>query len=217
MTELRAGGQPRNDFNQPIPAEALADRLGMTFDYELSKGKWETPSQGSYFTFEGVTVERDRVLALRPPPPVETTPEDIAKLQQDIDELKARPDIPSEEVAKLEAQVAGLTENTSEDIAKVRQEIADLRARLPLGKPKGLKRGRKGFSDDELKLFEVKFYLMLEDDAVSAGAKIKLNDYILQLVDWGERNGLRTPQKTTMGVEIRKWLPFWYNLKSLDS
>ena len=41
-TELRAGGaKPRNDFNQPIPAEALADRLGMTFDFELSKGEWK--------------------------------------------------------------------------------------------------------------------------------------------------------------------------------
>ena len=217
-TELRAGGaKSRNNFNQPIPAEALADRLGMTFDYELSKGQWENPPPGSYFIFESVTVERDRVLAVRPPPPVETTAEDIAKLQQDIDELKARPDIPSEEVAKLQAQVAELTENASEDIAKVRQEIADLRARLPSGKPKGLKRGPKGFSDDELKLFEVKFYLMLEDNAVSAGAEIDVNDYALQLIDWGERNSLRTPQKTKMGDEIKKWLPFWYGLKSLNS
>jgi FtsZ-binding cell division protein ZapB len=213
-TELRPGeAKPRNDFNQPIPAEALADRLATTFDYELSKGQWEIPPPGSYFIFEGVTVERDRVLALRPPPPVETTVEDIAKLQQDIDELKARPDIPSEEVAKLQAQVAGLTENASEDIVKVRQEIADLKARFS-GKPKDLKRGPKGFSDDELKQFEVKFYLMLEDDAVSAGAEINLNDYALLLVDWGERNGLRTPQKTKMGDEIKKWLPFWYDLKS---
>ena len=139
----------------------MADRLGMRFDYELSKGQWDNPPPGSYFIFEGVTVERDRVLALRPPPPAETTAEDIAKLPQGIDELKARPDITSEEVAKLQAQVAGLTENASEDIAKVRQEIVDLRARLPSGKPKGLKRGPKGFSDEELKLFQVKFYLML--------------------------------------------------------
>jgi hypothetical protein len=188
----------------------------MTFDYELSKGQWENPPPGSYFIFESVTVERDRVLALRPPPPVETTAEDIAKLQQDIDELKARPDIPSEAVAKLQAQVAGLTENASEDIAKVRQEIADLRALLPSGEPKGLKRGPKGFSDDELKRFQVKFYLMLVDDAVSAGTEIDRNDYALRLVDWGERNSLRTPQKTKMGDEIKKWLLFWYDLKSLN-
>ena len=67
-TERRGGGaKPRYDFNQPIPAEALADRLAMRFDYELSKGEWENPPPGSYFTFEGVMVERDRVLALRPP------------------------------------------------------------------------------------------------------------------------------------------------------
>jgi hypothetical protein len=110
-TELRAGGaKPRIDFNHPIPAEALADRPRMAFDYELSKGQWKNSPPGSYFIFEDVTVERDRVLALRPPPPVETTAEDIAKRQQDIDEVKAQPDVPSEEVAKLQAQVAGLTE-----------------------------------------------------------------------------------------------------------
>jgi hypothetical protein len=120
-TELRAGGaKPRNYFNQPIPAEALADRLLMTFNFELSEGKWKNRPPGSYFIFECITVERDRVLALRPPPPAETTAEDVAKLQQDIDELKAR--------------------------------LSD--------KPKGLRRGPKGFSGDELRPFQLKFYQM---------------------------------------------------------
>ena len=55
---------------------------------------------------------------------------------------------------------------------------------------------------------------MLDDDAVSAGAEISVNKYASRLIDWGESNGLRTPKPTKMGDEIKKWLPFWYDLKS---
>jgi hypothetical protein len=216
VTELRPGGMPPlTEFNVPIPAAALADRLRMKFHWELSKGTWKNPPPGSYFIFEGVTVERDRLLALRPPPPAETTAEDIANLQQDIDELKARPDIPAEEVAKLQAQVARLTASASEDIARVRQEVADLRARLPPAKRKGLKRGRKGYDPSQLKLFEIRFYQMLDNNDVAADAEITAEDYALDLVAWGESNGLHTPQRSKMCEVVAEWLPRWREFKKL--
>ena len=72
ITEHRPGEtQPRISHNEAIPAAALTDRLMMTFDLELSSALWENPPPNSYFTFEGITVARDQVLALRPVPPAQ--------------------------------------------------------------------------------------------------------------------------------------------------
>ena len=198
-----------------MPAAALADRLQMTFHWELSKGTRKNPPPGSYFVFEGITIERDRLLALRPPPPAETTAEDIAELRQDIDELKARPGVPTEDVAKLQAQVARLTANASEDIAKVQQEVANLKARLP-PEPKGAKRGPKGYSAEELKPFEVKFYQMLNDDDVQDGANFSVDGYAERLVDWGEGNSRKTPARTKMRELIEEWWAHWLEMKSFN-
>ena len=66
ITELRPGEPPRISHKQAIPANALADPLRMKFDMEYSRASWKNPRSGSYFTFEGITAARDRVIALRP-------------------------------------------------------------------------------------------------------------------------------------------------------
>jgi hypothetical protein len=145
-TELRAGGmEPRITLDQPIPAAALADPLGMKFDWELSKALWK--SQAGYFSFESITVERNRVLALRRP--------------------------------------------TSPTI------------------PKGLKRGPRGYGDREMEPFKIKFYAMLYENDVAADANIAVEAYARDLMDWGERNELKTPKRTTMFDAISEWLPLW--------
>lgn len=69
VIELRPGKtQPVITFNQAIPADAIADRMRITFDWEFSKAIWEQRPPRSYFTFENITAARDQVLALRPGP-----------------------------------------------------------------------------------------------------------------------------------------------------
>ena len=76
----------------------------------------------------------------------------------------------------------------------------------------GLKRGPKGFDPSQLKPFEIKFYEMLYDNDVSADANIIIDAYALDLIDWGERNNLPTPQRIKMSEEIKKWLLLWRDL-----
>jgi hypothetical protein len=79
----------------------------------------------------------------------------------------------------------------------------------------GLKRGRKGFDPSQLKPFEIKFYAMLYDDDFSADANIAIDGYASDLIDWGERNHLLTPQRVKMGEEIKKWLLHWRDFRVL--
>ena len=79
----------------------------------------------------------------------------------------------------------------------------------------GLKRGPKGFDPSQLKPFEIKFYEMLYDNDVSADANIAIDDYALDLIDWGERNNLPTPQRVKMSEEIKKWLLHWRDFRPL--
>ena len=73
VTELRSGDtQSHTTLGVSIPAEALADRTGTVFDWESSKATWE--KRQSHFTFEVITVARDRVLAVRPAPAHITKP-----------------------------------------------------------------------------------------------------------------------------------------------
>jgi hypothetical protein len=73
VTELRSGDtQPRTTLRVSIPTEAPADRTGMFFDWESSKAMWKNGE--SHFTFEGINVARDRVLAVQPAPAHATEP-----------------------------------------------------------------------------------------------------------------------------------------------
>ena len=81
----------------------------------------------------------------------------------------------------------------------------------------GLKRGPKGFDPSQLKPFEIKFYGMLYDNDVSAGANIAIDAYALKLIEWGERNDLPTPQRIKMSEEIKKWLLHWCNFRALKT
>jgi hypothetical protein len=164
MTELLPGGaKPHFAFNVPIPAEAIADRTGMSFDYELSRATWKVPS-GSHFMFEGITFERDRVLAQRRP---------------------------------------------------VR---SPLQAHAPSMPSKGFKRGQKGYSESELKPFEVKFYLMLADDDVQPEQDISKSGYGEKLEDWGKRNCLKkVPSDNTLAEKItRVWWPAWLSVHGFN-
>jgi hypothetical protein len=80
---------------------------------------------------------------------------------------------------------------------------------------RGLKRGPKGFDPSRLKPFEIKFYEMLYDNDVSADANITIDDYASDLIDWGERNNLPTPQRVKMSEEIKKWLLHWRDFRPL--
>ena len=79
----------------------------------------------------------------------------------------------------------------------------------------GLKRGPKGFDPLQLKPFEIKFYEMLYDNDVSADANIVIDTYALELIAWGERNKLATPQRIKMSEEIKKWLFCWRDFRAL--
>jgi len=81
--------------------------------------------------------------------------------------------------------------------------------------PKGSKRGPKGYGDSELKPFEVKFYELLYENDVQVGVKIAVDDYAGTLVDWGERNKLKTPKRTKMSQQIEQWRSAWLEVKSL--
>jgi len=81
---------------------------------------------------------------------------------------------------------------------------------------KGLKRGPQGYSEQELKRFEVKFYELLYDDGVKAGAAIPNDHYAEDLMDWGKRNELRTPGRTKMTGQIEKWWMTWLEYKSFN-
>jgi hypothetical protein len=161
MTELLPGGaKPHFAVNVLIPAAAIADRTGMSFDYELSKAKWKAPS-GSHFMYEGITLERDRVLAQRRP------------------------------------------------------------ARSPLQAPARSmpsKRGQKGYSESELRPFEVKFYLMLAFDDVQPEGDISKSGYGEKLEDWGKRNNLKkVPSDNTLAEKISKvWWPAWLSVHGLN-
>ena len=79
----------------------------------------------------------------------------------------------------------------------------------------GLKRGPKGFDPSQLKRFEIKFYEMLYANDVSADTKIAVDAYASELIGWGERNDLYTPQRFKMSEEIKKWLLQWIDFKAL--
>ena len=81
----------------------------------------------------------------------------------------------------------------------------------------GLKRGPKGFDPSQLKPFEIKFYEMLYDNDVSADANIIIDAYALDLIAWGERNKLATPQRIKMSEEIKKWLLVWRIFRALKT
>ena len=80
---------------------------------------------------------------------------------------------------------------------------------------KGLKRGQKGYSEEELKPFELKFYRLLYEDDVKAGAEFCVDHYAEMLTDWGRRNRLRTPGQTKMSEQIKKWWRPWLDVLSL--
>jgi hypothetical protein len=81
----------------------------------------------------------------------------------------------------------------------------------------GLKRGPKGFDPSQLKPFEIKFYEMLYHNDVSADANIAIDARALELIDWGERNDLPTPQRIKMSEEIKKWLLVWRDFRALKT
>jgi hypothetical protein len=81
----------------------------------------------------------------------------------------------------------------------------------------GLKRGPKGFDPSQLKPFEIKFYEMLYDNDLSADANIAIDTYALDLIAWGERNKLATPQRIKMSEEIKKWLLGWRDFRALKT
>ena len=56
---------------------------------------------------------------------------------------------------------------------------------------------------------------MLYDNDVSADANITIDDYASDLIDWGERNNLPTPQRFKMSEEIKKWLLHWRDFRPL--
>lgn len=68
VTEFRPDGN-QITYNKVVPEAALADRLGMKFDWELSHAQWRK-SKGlppdTYSMFEEITASRDQVLKLRP-------------------------------------------------------------------------------------------------------------------------------------------------------
>jgi hypothetical protein len=117
-----------------------------------------------------------------------------------------------------------------EDLLKLLPEGYELPFELPLAKPpqvstvpeaaptqsKGLKRGRKGYSEEELKPFELKFYELLYENDVKAGAEISIDRYAEDLMDWGKRNELKTPGRTKMTGQIEKWRMTWLEYKSFN-
>jgi hypothetical protein len=81
----------------------------------------------------------------------------------------------------------------------------------------GLKRGPKGFDPSQLKPFEIKFYEMLYNNDVSVDTNIAIDTYALELIVWGERNKLPTPQRVKMSEEIKKWLLRWHDFRTLKT
>jgi hypothetical protein len=117
-----------------------------------------------------------------------------------------------------------------EDLLNLLPEGYELPFESPLAKPpqvstlpeaaparsKGLKRGQKGYSEEELKPFELKFYELLYENDVKAGAEISIDRYAEDLMDWGKRNELRTPGRTKMTGQIEKWRMTWLEYKSFN-
>ena len=58
---------------------------------------------------------------------------------------------------------------------------------------------------------------MLYDNDVSADANIIIDAYALDLITWGERNKLATPQRIKMSEEIKKWLLVWRIFRALKT
>jgi hypothetical protein len=78
----------------------------------------------------------------------------------------------------------------------------------------GSKRGQKGYSERDLKKFEVKFYQMLAHDDVQPEDRITYSDYGEKLERWGKDNGLeKVPTDKTLAERISKvWWPDWLSI-----
>lgn len=67
---------PKVTHNQAaIDPDALADRTGMSYDFDFSKATWQRKSPQSWVCYEGITVSKDRLLAARAAPVIVENPE----------------------------------------------------------------------------------------------------------------------------------------------
>ena len=120
---------PRSLSLTQIPPEAL--QSGAKFDLLQSSARWRDPETKSIIVGKEITVSRDAILKLRPAPLIETTTEDIVKLQQQIAELRERSGVDA--IVKLQQEVGKLKARPGtsvEDIAKLQEEVGELKMRL---------------------------------------------------------------------------------------
>jgi hypothetical protein len=74
------------------------------------------------------------------------------------------------------------------------------------------KRGPKPY---DWELYKAKFYLLLDDDDVSAHADINASDYAERLMTWG-RNSFgekETPEQAAMREKVAEWRSLWARLR----
>jgi hypothetical protein len=79
-------------------------------------------------------------------------------------------------------------------------------------------RARRGRKPYEWELYKAKFYLMLDDDDVSAHADINVSRYADRLMTWGQNNfgEENTPKVTQMRDNVAEWKSLWPVLKNAN-
>jgi hypothetical protein len=78
------------------------------------------------------------------------------------------------------------------------------------------KRGRKVQYD--WSVFEIKFYVSLDDDAVAVNDDINVERRADDLMTWGERRlgELKTPKSAAMRAKVTEWAANWRRFKAAD-